>query len=106
VLILRETWRRGTGKVTEEEIGRACQTLARWQRNGQEIERTVRFPSFPDAIQFVVRVATLAEEANHHPDIDIRFRNVRLALTTHDAGGLTTKDFALAHRIDDQAVQG
>jgi 4a-hydroxytetrahydrobiopterin dehydratase len=55
-------------------------------------------------VQFVNRVADLAEAADHHPDIDIRYRKVRLGLTTHDAGGLTTKDFSLARQIDEAAM--
>ena len=56
--------------------------------------------SFPDAVAFVVQVGFLAEAANHHPDVDIRWRTVHLALTTHDAGGLTALDVELARRID------
>ena len=56
--------------------------------------------SFPAAIAFVNQVANLAEEAGHHPDIDIRYNRVRLALVSHDAGGLTTKDFAVAAGAD------
>jgi 4a-hydroxytetrahydrobiopterin dehydratase len=51
-------------------------------------------------MKFVNRVATLAEKANHHPDFDIRWNKVKLALSTHDAGGLTEKDFALAKKVD------
>ena len=67
---------------------------------GDEIVRTFECASFPDAIAFVVRIGFLAEAANHHPDLDIRWRKVRVALTTHDAGGLTTIDFDLAAAID------
>ena len=56
--------------------------------------------AFPAALDFVVAVGNLAEEADHHPDIDIRWRTVRLALVTHDAGGITELDFALARAID------
>ena len=64
------------------------------------ITRTFQFPDFVAAMGFVNQVAGLAEAAGHHPDIDIRWNQVTLALTTHDVGGLTEKDFALAREID------
>jgi 4a-hydroxytetrahydrobiopterin dehydratase len=91
-------------RLAEEEIARRLRELPAWQRSGDEIVRTVRLPSFPDAIALVNRIADLAEAADHHPDIDIRFRTLRLALTTHDEGGLTERDFSLAQEID-RAVQ-
>jgi 4a-hydroxytetrahydrobiopterin dehydratase len=71
-----------------------------WQREGDEIRRRFERPSFADAISFVVRIGFLAEGANHHPDLDIRWRTVVVALTTHDAGGLTALDLNLAESID------
>ena len=71
-----------------------------WQRNGEVISRTFQFKDFPAAMEFVNAVAQVAEQFQHHPDIDIRWNKVTLALTTHDAGGLTEKDFALARRCD------
>jgi 4a-hydroxytetrahydrobiopterin dehydratase len=68
------------------------------------MERQWEFRGFKEAIGFVYRVAELAEKANHHPDIEIRFRRVRLFLTTHDAGGLTARDFDLAEHVD--ALEG
>ena len=62
--------------------------------------KTFACASFPDAIAFVVRIGFFAEKADHHPDLDIRWRNVRVALTTHDAGGLTQLDVDLATAID------
>ena len=82
---------------------RAAQRLAAlpgWERQGDEIVKTFELPTFPEAIAFVARLADRAEAANHHPDIDIRWRNVRVALTTHDAGGLTDLDFDLATEIE------
>jgi 4a-hydroxytetrahydrobiopterin dehydratase len=64
------------------------------------ITRSFRFKNFSDAMRFVNKVARLAERANHHPDIMIRYDKVRLALTTHDEGGLTEKDFKLACQIN------
>jgi 4a-hydroxytetrahydrobiopterin dehydratase len=71
-----------------------------WERAGDEIRRRFERPSFPDAIAFVVRVGFLAEAANHHPDLDIRWRTVAVALSTHDAGGITQLDLDLAESID------
>ncbi|MCC6485260.1 MAG: 4a-hydroxytetrahydrobiopterin dehydratase [Armatimonadetes bacterium] len=65
------------------------------------VVRTFEFPSFTEAIDFVCDVAEAAEEANHHPDIDVRYNRVRLSLTTHDAGGITDKDLTLAQAIDE-----
>ena len=64
------------------------------------IVKTYELPSFPEAISFVTRIADLAEQADHHPDLDIRYRKVRVALSTHDQGGITDKDFALAAQIE------
>jgi len=74
--------------------------LPAWCIQGDELVRTFEFKDFAAAIQFVNRVADLAEKSCHHPDIDIRYSRVRLALTTHDASGLTEKDFSLAEQID------
>ncbi|HEU4326863.1 MAG TPA: 4a-hydroxytetrahydrobiopterin dehydratase [Roseiflexaceae bacterium] len=87
-------------KLTDAEIAERLERLKNWSREGDEIRRTFKLRSFPDAIGFVTRVGFLAESAGHHPDIDIRYKRVTLALTTHDAGGLTEKDFALAAQID------
>lgn len=71
-----------------------------WELADGQLVKTVDFESFAAALDFVVAVGALAEEADHHPDIDIRWRTVRLALVTHDAGGLTELDFALARAVD------
>lgn len=71
-----------------------------WAHAGEIIEKTYEFESFVPAVEFVNRVAGLAEDANHHPDIDIRYNRVRIGLATHDAGGITEKDTGLAERID------
>jgi 4a-hydroxytetrahydrobiopterin dehydratase len=86
-------------RLTDDEIRAALESLPGWVRDGDQIARTVRFPEFMDGIRFINRVADMAEIADHHPDIDIRYRNVRFALTTHDQGGLTEKDTALASQI-------
>ena len=73
--------------------------LPGWRRTGAEIRALYRAPDFPTAIALVDAVATKAEAANHHPDMDIRYSSVEFALSTHSEGGLTAKDFALAHDI-------
>ena len=74
--------------------------LPEWRREGDGIRRTVTAPDFPEAIRIVDEIAVKAEELNHHPDIDIRWRTLHLTLTTHDKGGLTELDFTLAAVID------
>lgn len=86
--------------LSDAEITRALQGLDGWQREGDVIARTVRFPDFMAGIQFINRVAEMAEAADHHPDIDVRYRNVKFALSTHDQGGLTEKDTDLAGQIN------
>lgn len=85
--------------LTETEIQALLPRVPGWERRGAELRRTWTFPDFRGAMAFVNRVADLAEAANHHPDIDIRYSKVSLALSTHDAGGLTARDFALAESI-------
>jgi len=90
-----------TAKLNDSEIDTRLEDLVDWTRQGDEIHKLFKLASFPVAIAFVTQVGFLAEAANHHPDIDIRWRKVSLALTTHDAGGLTAKDFDLAAQIDE-----
>jgi len=71
-----------------------------WELVDGTLQRTVTCASFPAALDFVMAVGRLAEEADHHPDIDIRWRTVHLVLVTHDAGGLTRLDLDLARAID------
>ena len=87
-------------RLEEAAIADALARTPGWERAGSAIRRTYRFRDFREAMGFVNRVAEAAERAGHHPDIDIRYSAVTLALTTHDAGGLTTKDFELAGAID------
>jgi 4a-hydroxytetrahydrobiopterin dehydratase len=86
--------------LNDTQADEAVAKLSGWTRDGVTIERTTKLPSFPKAIEAVDKVAELAEAADHHPDIDIRWRTVTFRLSTHSAGGLTEKDFALAARID------
>jgi 4a-hydroxytetrahydrobiopterin dehydratase len=87
-------------RLDEAGVAAALRATPGWERAGAEIRRIYRFGDFREALAFVNRVGGLAEAAGHHPDIDIRYATVTLALTTHDAGGLTGKDFDLARAID------
>ena len=87
-------------KLNASQIKTALRTVPAWKKKGSTITRTFQFKDFPKAIKFVNAVARLAEQAWHHPDIDIRWNKVTLTLTTHDAGGLTEKDFKLAKQFD------
>ncbi len=75
-------------------------SLPRWKLEGQEIVRRFEFSDFAAAMVFVNQVAELAEKAGHHPDIDIRYNKVRLALVSHDKGGLTERDMQMASAVD------
>ncbi|PDV98413.1 4a-hydroxytetrahydrobiopterin dehydratase [Candidatus Chloroploca asiatica] len=88
-------------KLSEEQISLALENLRGWHRQGDMLSKTFKLPDFPRAIAFVTQIGFLAEAAAHHPDIDIRYNKVTLALTTHDAGGLTDKDIALALAADE-----
>ena len=77
--------------------------LPGWKIESGELVRTFLFKDFVAALEFVNRVGKLAEQAGHHPDIDIRYNRVRLALISHDAGGLTVKDFDLAAQVQNLA---
>lgn len=88
-------------KLNEETIAERLDLLSGWTRNGEAITKTFRLPSFPAAIAFVTQLGFRAEAANHHPDIDIRYNKVTVTLSTHDAGGLTAKDFDLAAAADE-----
>lgn len=87
--------------LTDEEIDRQLVDLPDWTRVENSLVRTVQLATFPDAIHVVDKVAIDAESANHHPDIDIRWRTLTFRLSTHSAGGLTQRDVELAHQIDE-----
>ncbi|MFQ6325956.1 4a-hydroxytetrahydrobiopterin dehydratase [Nocardia sp. CWNU-33] len=89
-----------TELLSDADIDDALSDLPEWQRSGDTITRTIQAPTFLDGIELVRRVADAAEAADHHPDIDIRWRRVTFALSTHSAGGLTGRDMLLAHQID------
>jgi 4a-hydroxytetrahydrobiopterin dehydratase len=87
--------------LPQEEIDKALAgDLSAWHQDGDSLTREVKASSFLGGIELVRQVAEAAEEANHHPDIDIRYTTIRFTLSTHSEGGLTEKDLALAGRID------
>jgi len=86
--------------LQQSEIENRLRSLPAWRIEGGELTRTFGFKDFRAALAFVNQVGDLAEQAGHHPDIDIRYNKVRLALVTHDAGGLTAKDFDMAAAVD------
>ncbi len=87
--------------LSDDAIIKEMSALPLWQREGTTISRTFSFTSYLGGIAFVNAVAQLAEEVNHHPDLLVLWRKVSVTLTTHSKGGLTDKDFALAHKIDE-----
>ena len=87
-------------RLADEEISNRLAELQDWRRNGDAIERKLVFDNFDAAIAFINRIAPLADAADHHPEIFNVYNRVELTLSTHDAGGLTTKDFDLASKID------
>lgn len=87
-------------KLSEVQIANRLKEVSRWERRGDNIVRTFKFRNFVKAMEFVNKVAELAEKANHHPDILINYNRVTFSLTTHDVGGLTARDFKLAKRIN------
>ncbi|MEM1424723.1 MAG: 4a-hydroxytetrahydrobiopterin dehydratase [Planctomycetota bacterium] len=91
-------------KMTEEQITTALEQHASWSHVNGAIQRTFTHKDFVESMKFVNHVAELAESAQHHPDILIRWNKVTLTLTTHDAGGITDKDFDLAGKADDYAA--
>jgi 4a-hydroxytetrahydrobiopterin dehydratase len=89
-----------TDKLNDESIDGWLKIRKGWKRSGNSLIKSFEFQSFRDAIVFVNRVASLADELNHHPDIDIRYTAVLLTLSTHSAGGLTELDLKVAERVD------
>lgn len=88
-----------TMPLSQTEIDQKIQAIPQWQQSGQTIKRTFKFKNFVEAIAFVNQLVEPAEAAGHHPDLTISYNQVIVSLTSHDAGGLTDKDFALAKII-------
>lgn len=87
-------------RLTDAQISEHLANLTGWERAGDEIRKQYKLKSFAAAMLFVNAIAHLAEAADHHPDILVQYKTVTLTLSTHSAGGLTPKDFALAAQID------
>ncbi|HXB50935.1 MAG TPA: 4a-hydroxytetrahydrobiopterin dehydratase [Streptosporangiaceae bacterium] len=85
--------------LTEEQIAERLVGLTSWERQDDSIVRVAKLADFKAAMLYVGAIAYLAEAASHHPDIEISWNKVTLTLSTHSAGGLTSKDFALAEQI-------
>ncbi|MER3396324.1 MAG: 4a-hydroxytetrahydrobiopterin dehydratase [Acidimicrobiia bacterium] len=86
--------------LQHDELEAIMAELEGWDGDTSSIEKSFRFDKFMDGIAFVSRIAEIAEEKNHHPDIDIRWTTVRVVLSTHSEGGVTEKDIELAKAID------
>jgi len=89
-----------SGKLNTASISAWLKEHEGWKRKSNRIMKDFELGSFRDSIVFVNRIATLADTADHHPDIDIRYDSVQITLSTHDAGGITQKDLKLAEQID------
>jgi 4a-hydroxytetrahydrobiopterin dehydratase len=86
--------------LTTKQIKLHLEAVPNWSKRAQTILRTFEFDGFLESIAFVNRIARKAQRMNHHPDIEIQFNKVTLKLTTHDEGGITERDFALARQCD------
>ena len=87
-------------RLSPDELTAAMHGLPEWSGDGDGIRRSVELPSFRAAVDAIVRIADVAEEMDHHPDIDLRWRTLHLHVVTHSAGGVTANDLELARRID------
>lgn len=87
-------------RLSPDDVAGALQGLPRWAGDADGIRRSVELPSFRDAVAAIVAIADVAEEMDHHPDIDLRWRTLHLTLVSHSAGGVTELDLELARRID------
>jgi 4a-hydroxytetrahydrobiopterin dehydratase len=87
-------------RLSPDEISAALSGMPAWSGDGDGIRRSAELPSFRDAVDAIVRIADVAEEMDHHPDVDLRWRTLHLTLVSHSAGGVTELDLELARRID------
>ena len=90
-------------KLSPADVEQQLKARSEWVATGEAIQRTFEFKDFIQALAFVNKVAEAAEKINHHPDILIRYSKVTMTLSTHDAGGITKKDFDLAGKMDAMA---
>ena len=87
-------------RLSPDAVATALEGLPLWSGDGDGIRRSVQLPSFRDAVAAIGAIADVAEEMDHHPDVDLRWRTLHLAVVTHSAGGVTDLDLELARRID------
>jgi 4a-hydroxytetrahydrobiopterin dehydratase len=87
-------------RLTPDELAAALSGLPLWSGDGDGLPRSVELPGFADAVAAIVRIGFVAEELDHHPDVDLRWRTLHLTLVTHSASGVTEFDVALARRLD------
>jgi 4a-hydroxytetrahydrobiopterin dehydratase len=87
-------------RLSDDELSAALDGLPLWAGDGGGLRRTVELPTFRDAVAAIVAIADVAEEMDHHPDVDLRWRTLHLSLVSHSAGGVTELDLELARRID------
>jgi len=94
----------GKQKLSDDELGKFLRELPEWAVDDGKLIRFWTFTNFVEAVAFVNRVADLAERAGHHPDIDIRYNRVKLALVSHDAGGITARDTKMARQLSAEFI--
>jgi 4a-hydroxytetrahydrobiopterin dehydratase len=87
-------------RLTPDQLAAALLGLPLWSGDGDGLHRSVELPTFRDAVAAIGRIADVAEEMDHHPDVDLRWRTLHLHLVSHSAGGVTELDLELARRID------
>jgi 4a-hydroxytetrahydrobiopterin dehydratase len=87
-------------RLSPADVATTLAELPAWSGDADGIERTAELPSFRSAVDAIVAIAAVAEEMDHHPDIDLRWRTLRIAVVTHSAGGVTELDLELARRVD------
>ena len=87
--------------LNTKQVSLHLKAVPNWSKRAKKILRTYKFEGFLKSVAFIDRIAKKAQKSNHHPDIDIRFNQVTLTLTTHDEGRITEKDFSLARQCDE-----
>ena len=87
-------------RMSDDEVKDRLSKMGGWEREGDALVHQFEFANFVGSVDFVNRITPIAEEMNHHPDLEISWNKVTVSITTHAAGGLTESDFQLAQRID------
>jgi len=86
--------------LNDAKVAEYLKTISGWQRKGAEISKTFNFKNYYETMAFVNAVAWIAHGQNHHPDLEVGYNKCRVTYTTHDAGGLSEKDFAAARKVE------